>query len=73
MPDTPSDVAAAPSDAIRTASGLASKVLQSRKGTVKPAAAGHRDRPLSGWTTDGKLFDSSVKRERSRQPSRSMA
>ncbi len=62
MPETPSDVQAAPADAVKTPSGLASKVLQPGKGTAKPAAADTVTVHYSGWTTDGKLFDSSVKR-----------
>jgi FKBP-type peptidyl-prolyl cis-trans isomerase len=62
MPETPSDVAAAPADAVKTASGLASKVLQAGKGEAHPAAADTVTVHYSGWTTDGKLFDSSVKR-----------
>jgi len=62
MPETPADVAAAPADAVKTASGLASKVLQKGTGTKKPAAADTVTVHYSGWTTDGKLFDSSVKR-----------
>ncbi len=62
MPETPSDVAAAPADAIKTPSGLASKVLQAGKGEAHPAAADTVTVHYSGWTTDGKLFDSSVKR-----------
>ncbi|MCU0776072.1 MAG: FKBP-type peptidyl-prolyl cis-trans isomerase [Akkermansiaceae bacterium] len=62
MPETPSDVAAAPADAQKTSSGLASKVLQAGKGQTKPAAADTVTVHYSGWTTDGKLFDSSVKR-----------
>lgn len=62
MPETPSDVAAAPADATKTASGLASKVLQAGKGDKHPAAADTVTVHYSGWTTDGKLFDSSVKR-----------
>jgi len=62
MPETPADVAAAPADAAKTASGLASKVLQKGTGNKKPAAADTVTVNYSGWTTDGKLFDSSVKR-----------
>ncbi len=62
MPETPADVAAAPADAAKTASGLASKVLQKGTGTKKPAATDTVTVHYSGWTTDGKLFDSSVKR-----------
>lgn len=62
MPETPSDVKAPPADAVTTASGLASKVLQEGKGDTKPAAADTVTVHYSGWTTDGKLFDSSVKR-----------
>lgn len=62
MPETPSDVQAPPADATKTASGLASKVLHAGKGDQKPAAADTVTVHYSGWTTDGKLFDSSVKR-----------
>jgi len=62
MPETPSDVQAPPADAAKTASGLASKVLQAGKGGVHPAAADTVTVHYSGWTTDGKMFDSSVKR-----------
>jgi hypothetical protein len=62
MPETPSDVKAAPADATKTASGLASKVLEAGTGDKTPAAADTVTVHYSGWTTDGKLFDSSVKR-----------
>ncbi len=62
MLETPSDVAAAPDDAVKTASGLASKVLEKGTGSEHPAAADTVTVHYSGWTTDGKLFDSSVKR-----------
>ena len=62
MPETPSDVQAPPADAQKTPSGLASKVLQAGKGEQKPAAADTVTVHYSGWTTDGKLFDSSVQR-----------
>ena len=62
MPETPADVKAAPADAAKTASGLASKVIKEGKGTKKPTASDTVTVHYSGWTTDGKLFDSSVKR-----------
>ncbi len=62
MPEVPSDVAATPADAAKTASGLASKVLQAGKGEVHPTAADTVTVHYSGWTPDGKMFDSSVKR-----------
>lgn len=62
MIETPKDVAAVPADAEKTPSGLASRVLQKGTGTEHPSAADTVTVHYSGWTTDGKLFDSSVKR-----------
>ena len=62
MPATPADVQAPPADALTSASGLSSKILQAGKGDKKPAATDTVTVHYSGWTTDGKLFDSSVKR-----------
>jgi FKBP-type peptidyl-prolyl cis-trans isomerase len=58
----PSDVAAAPADASKTASGLASKVLVKAKGKSHPGAHDRVTVHYTGWTTDGKMFDSSVTR-----------
>ena len=58
----PADVAAAPADAVKTASGLASKVLKKGTGTEKPGATDMVTVHYTGWTTDGKMFDSSVQR-----------
>ncbi len=63
-PATPPDVAAPPADAERTASGLASKVLQRGTGTEHPTATSTVSVHYSGWTTDGQMFDSSVARGR---------
>ncbi len=62
MIEVPADVAAAPDDAEKTPSGLASKVLVKGTGTEKPGPADKVTVHYSGWTTDGKMFDSSVKR-----------
>ncbi len=61
-PKTPPDVAAPPKDAKRTASGLAYKVLKPGTGTTHPTATSMVTVHYSGWTTDGKMFDSSVQR-----------
>jgi peptidylprolyl isomerase len=58
----PPDVAAPPEDAEVTASGLASKVLKAGTGTKHPTASSTVTVHYTGWTTDGKMFDSSVKR-----------
>ena len=58
----PPDVAAPPSDAQTTASGLATKVLKPGTGTVHPALTDKVKVHYTGWTTDGKMFDSSVVR-----------
>jgi peptidylprolyl isomerase len=61
-PQTPPDVAAPPADAEKTKSGLASKVLKPGTGTAHPAKSSMVTVNYSGWTTDGKMFDSSVVR-----------
>jgi len=62
MIPAPDDVAAPPADATATASGLASRVLQAGTGTTHPGARSKVRVHYSGWTTDGKMFDSSVSR-----------
>jgi len=56
----PPDVAEPPADAVRTASGLASKVLAAGTGTDHPGQNDTVKVNYSGWTTDGKMFDSTV-------------
>ena len=58
----PDDVAAPPADAETTASGLASKVLEAGSGSVNPTATSNVTVHSTGWTTDGRMFDSSVAR-----------
>jgi peptidylprolyl isomerase len=60
----PADVAAPPEDAERTASGLASKVLEEGTGKTHPGAHDKVTVHYTGWTTDGKMFDSSATRGR---------
>ncbi|NUN14346.1 MAG: FKBP-type peptidyl-prolyl cis-trans isomerase [Myxococcales bacterium] len=58
----PPDVAAPPADAEKTASGLASKVLTGGMGQTRPGPTSVVQVHYTGWTTDGKAFDSSVAR-----------
>jgi peptidylprolyl isomerase len=58
----PPDVAAPPADALRTPSGLASKVVRIGVGTARPSLRSRVTVHYTGWTTDGKKFDSSVDR-----------
>jgi len=58
----PKDVAAPPKKAKKTKSGLAILVLQKGKGKTKPSAESVVRVHYTGWTTDGKMFDSSVAR-----------
>jgi peptidylprolyl isomerase len=58
----PPDVAEVPKDAKRTASGLAYKVLRPGVGVRHPDGLREVLVHYTGWTTDGKMFDSSVPR-----------
>jgi peptidylprolyl isomerase len=57
----PPDVAAPPADAIKTASGLASKIIRVGLGEVKPTLKSTVVVHYTGWTTDGKMFDTSTR------------
>ncbi|MEP6654869.1 MAG: FKBP-type peptidyl-prolyl cis-trans isomerase [Myxococcales bacterium] len=61
-PQVPVDVDAAPKDAKKTASGLAYKILKRGKNKQHPVASSAVEVHYSGWTPDGKMFDSSVAR-----------
>jgi peptidylprolyl isomerase len=61
-PKTPEDVAAPPEDAKCSGTGLCSKVLRPGVGDTHPKASSTVTVHYSGWTTDGKLFDSSIAR-----------
>jgi len=58
----PPDVKEMPADAMKTASGLAYRVLRPGIGTRMPTAQERVTVHYTGWTTDGKMFDSSVSR-----------
>jgi peptidylprolyl isomerase len=60
----PPDVAAPAADAEKTASGLASKILVPGTGISRPASDDVVTVHYTGWTTDGKMFDSSIARGR---------
>lgn len=61
-PETPKDVAAPPADAKKTASGLAYRVLTKGTGKDHPGPTSRVKVHYSGWSKDGKMFDSSVTR-----------
>lgn len=58
----PDDVAGPPDGAKKTAQGVFYVILRPGKGKVKPKEKSTVKVHYSGWTTNGKLFDSSVKR-----------
>jgi FKBP-type peptidyl-prolyl cis-trans isomerase len=60
--DAPADVAAPPKNATKTASGLAYVTLTKGNGKQHPYWRNRVRVHYSGWTPDGKLFDSSVER-----------
>ena len=61
-PPAPADVDAAPRDARKTTSGLAYKILVRGKGKERPKASSFVEVHYTGWTPDGKMFDSSIVR-----------
>jgi len=55
-------VAKPPRDAQTTENGLAYKVIEEGEGTEHPTGKSTVEVHYTGWTTDGEMFDSSVKR-----------
>lgn len=61
-PPVPADVSGPPATAQQTADGVYYVVLQPGTGTEQPKPSGRVRVHYTGWTTDGKMFDSSVVR-----------
>jgi peptidylprolyl isomerase len=61
LPDipTPQDVSTPPVEAVKSPSGLVSKIVTPGSGTEKPQEADFVTVHYSGWTSEGRLFDSS--------------
>ena len=60
---TPTDLTAPPADALRTPSGIFYRVLRKGPGGPSPTLASTVEIHYSGWTSYGRLFDSSVQRD----------
>lgn len=61
----PANVAQPPSDARLTRSGLVFKTLRAGTGARNPTRRSHVNVHYTGWTLDGKMFDSSILRNES--------
>jgi peptidylprolyl isomerase len=60
----PADLTSPPADAMKSASGLISKMLSPGKGSEKPASTDVVTVNYTGWSSDGRMFDSSVARRK---------
>jgi peptidylprolyl isomerase len=58
----PAEVAAPPANSLKTSSGLSTRILDKGTGQRHPRATDTVVVHYTGWTTDGKMFDSSVQR-----------
>jgi peptidylprolyl isomerase len=61
-PEAPADLETPPVDARKTSSGLVTRVLQEGTGTQHPNGRSVVEVHYTGWTRDGRMFDSSVVR-----------
>ena len=59
----PADLASPPADALRTPSGIVYRVLKRGPGGPRPTLSSTVEIHYSGWTSYGRLFDSSVHRD----------
>jgi peptidylprolyl isomerase len=62
LPPAPPDLAAPPADAEKTASGLVTRRFEAGTGTAKPTASDLVTVNYTGWTADGRVFDSTISR-----------
>ena len=62
-PPVPTDVAKPPADAKKSPKGVSYKVLKAGAGGPKPKPTDTVKVNYTGWTTDGRMFDSSVIRK----------
>jgi peptidylprolyl isomerase len=62
VPEAPADVGGIPADSQISATGLASKLLTRGTGKLYPRPSQTVTVHYTGWTTDGKSFDSSIGR-----------
>ena len=64
LPDipAPADVASPPAEALRSASGLVSRTVTPGTGTETPQETDFVTVQYTGWTSEGRLFDSSYSR-----------
>lgn len=66
-PPAPPDLLVTPPDAERTQSGVLTRVLRRGTGTRRPGPTSTVTVHYTGWTTDGRSFDSSIPRGRPAQ------
>jgi peptidylprolyl isomerase len=60
----PPDLTSPPADAAKTASGLISRTVTAGTGSEKPAATDVVTVNYTGWSSDGRMFDSSYARNK---------
>ncbi|HPH67380.1 MAG TPA: FKBP-type peptidyl-prolyl cis-trans isomerase [Kofleriaceae bacterium] len=59
-PATPTDVKAPPANAKKTPKGVAYRLIKAGKGGAKPGPTDSVTINFTGWTTEGRIFDSSL-------------
>jgi peptidylprolyl isomerase len=60
LPPPPDDVAGPPAEAEKSASGLAWRILRKGRGNKTPSPTSRVKIKFTGWTTDGRLFRSTI-------------